>query len=110
MRMASQRPKVSLSPIDEREEPIASPSGTPEPKLSERVRSIETPPALAAASTQQKPAGEHPKAAPTVLVTIGRVEVRAVTSTPQTPRASERKARPLFSLEQYLRERNGRRR
>ena len=44
--------------------------------------------------------------APTIQVSIGRVEVRAVTSPTQAPRVVERKAPPLLSLDQYLRERN----
>jgi len=45
-------------------------------------------------------------AAPTIQVSIGRVEVRAVTPPTQGPRVVERKAPPLLSLDQYLRERN----
>ena len=43
-------------------------------------------------------------AAPTIHVSIGRVEVRAITASPPQPR--ERKAPPLRSLDQYLRDRN----
>jgi len=43
---------------------------------------------------------------PTIQVTIGRVEVRAVTPPAQPPRVIQRKAPPLLSLDQYLRERN----
>jgi hypothetical protein len=45
-------------------------------------------------------------AAPTIHVSIGRVEVRAVMASPPPPRARERKAPPLRPLDQYLRERN----
>jgi hypothetical protein len=44
---------------------------------------------------------------PTIQVSIGRVEVRAVTAPAQPPRVVQRKAPPLLSLDQYLRERNG---
>ena len=45
-------------------------------------------------------------APPTIHVTIGRVEVRAVTAPAESARSRERKAPPLRSLDQYLRERN----
>lgn len=45
-------------------------------------------------------------AAPTIQVSIGRVEVRAVTPPAQTQRVVERKAPAILSLDQYLRERN----
>lgn len=45
-------------------------------------------------------------ATPTIQVTIGRVEVRAVTAPTEPARARERKAPPLLSLDQYLRQRN----
>jgi hypothetical protein len=51
-------------------------------------------------------AGRPETAAPTIQVSIGRVEVRAVTPPTQAPRVVERKAPPLLSLDQYLRERN----
>ncbi len=50
--------------------------------------------------------GRAETAAPTIQVSIGRVEVRAVTPPTQAPRIVERKAPPLRSLDQYLRERN----
>jgi hypothetical protein len=49
-------------------------------------------------------------ATPTIHVTIGRVEVRAVTAPAESARSRERKAPPLRSLDQYLRERNESRR
>lgn len=48
-----------------------------------------------------------PPPAPTVQVTIGRVEVRAVTPPPQVqPRPAERRASARLSLDDYLRQRN----
>ncbi|HEY2990871.1 MAG TPA: hypothetical protein VGL11_24380 [Candidatus Binatia bacterium] len=41
-----------------------------------------------------------------VNITIGRIEVRAL-SQPQAPRPAEPRANPLRSLDGYLRERNG---
>jgi hypothetical protein len=51
-------------------------------------------------------AGRPETAAPTIQVSIGRVEVRAVTPPTHGSRVVERKAPPLLSLDQYLRERN----
>ena len=48
--------------------------------------------------------------APAIQVSIGRVEVRAVTLPAPPSRAVERKAPPLLSLDQYLQQRNERRR
>ncbi len=45
-------------------------------------------------------------APPAIHVTIGRVEVRAVAAPAEAARPRERKAPPLRSLDQYLRERN----
>jgi hypothetical protein len=44
--------------------------------------------------------------APTIRVTIGRVEVRAVTPTPAPSRKPARPA-PRMSLDEYLRAQNG---
>lgn len=47
-------------------------------------------------------------APPIVQVTIGRIEVRAVTpSAPPAPRAPARPQGPALSLDEYLRRRNG---
>lgn len=51
-------------------------------------------------------AGRPETAAPTIQVSIGRVEVRAVITPTPAPRVVEKKAPPLLSLDQYLRERN----
>ena len=51
-------------------------------------------------------AGRPETPAPTIQVSIGRVEVRAVTPPAPTPRIVEKKAPPLLSLDQYLRQRN----
>ena len=45
-------------------------------------------------------------AAPTIQVTIGRIDVRAVPAPAQRPTVAERKIASRLSLEQYLRERN----
>ena len=61
-------------------------------------------PAIADFASSSVERSETP--APTIQVSIGRVEVRAVTPPTQGPRVVERKAPPLLSLDQYLRERN----
>jgi hypothetical protein len=63
-------------------------------------------PARAAVSGSEAFALERSRPAPAVQVTIGRVEVRAVTAPAVTARVPERKSPPLLSLDQYLRERN----
>lgn len=50
----------------------------------------------------QSPASESP---PIINVTIGRIEVRAATAASSTPRRSEPLAKPLMSLDEYLRRR-----
>jgi hypothetical protein len=65
---------------------------------------------LPAASNSEITAAQYSAPAPTVQVTIGRVEVRAITPAAQPPRMVTPKSPPLSSLEEYLRERNGRRR
>ena len=48
----------------------------------------------------------HPSPEPTIAVTIGRIEVRAVT--PSQPTKSTPPAAPVMSLDEYLRRRSGR--
>ena len=112
MGTVSQRPMFSPLPVDTRQDPSALPPETSERKSHDWVRkSLVTGRALAATSNLQTLSPRHSAAAPpTVQVTIGRVEVRAVMPPAQTPRVVERKSPPLLSLDQYLRERNGGRR
>lgn len=58
-------------------------------------------------STQEKVQPQAPKP-PTIQVTIGRIEVRAVTMPPppQAPR-SRKKSQPSLSLDDYLKQRSG---
>jgi hypothetical protein len=50
----------------------------------------------------QSPVSESP---PIINVTIGRIEVRARAAASNTPRRSEPPAKPLMSLDEYLRRR-----
>jgi len=65
-----------------------------------------------AESSQQRQnvSAEPPEAAPTIHVTIGRLEVRA-TPPPSSPKNEKRSRAPVMSLDEYLRQRaqgNGR--
>jgi hypothetical protein len=61
-------------------------------------------PAIADFASSSAERSEAP--APTIQVSIGRVEVRAVTPPTPAPRVVEKKAPLLLSLDQYLRDRN----
>jgi len=67
---------------------------------------IVTRPAPAVFPSSESFAQERSQSTPTVQVSIGRVEVRAVMPAAATPRTIDRRSPPLLSLEQYLRERN----
>ncbi|MEM1053944.1 MAG: hypothetical protein AAGI52_00340 [Bacteroidota bacterium] len=43
-----------------------------------------------------------PEPVPTIHVTIGRVEVRAVTPPPPTPRRQAERPAPVISLDEFL--------
>jgi hypothetical protein len=59
-------------------------------------------------SGQERPGFQSPEAPPmpTINVTIGRIEVRALPPTAAPPRP-QKTAAPLMSLEEYMRRRNG---
>ncbi|MCI0698652.1 hypothetical protein L0337_42475 [candidate division KSB1 bacterium] len=48
--------------------------------------------------------------APTIRVNIGRIEVRAITQPSAQPRPKRTRSGPALSLEDYLKQRNGRQR
>jgi hypothetical protein len=48
-----------------------------------------------------------PEIVPTIRVTIGRIEVRTVTTPPREPRPAPEAAAPAFSLDDYLKLRRG---
>lgn len=56
-------------------------------------------------ASEARSATQMPEAAPTIRVTIGRIEVRAVT--PPTPAPQRSASAPRVSLDDYLRGRNG---
>lgn len=68
---------------------------------------LETPPALPPGPALSRNSSQAP---PTVQITIGRIEVRAVTPQRQTPapvRRVSRPRQPAMSLDDYLKKRNG---
>jgi len=93
------------------------------PAAQSALHSSSTVPAAAAVKARKEAASTNPSptllsealvgspiraepAAPAIHVTIGRVEVRAVSAPAEPARPRERKAPPLLSLDQYLRQRN----
>ena len=61
-----------------------------------------------AVMAQSKPSEVRPTATPTMQISIGSVEIRAVTPPPTAvpQRSAERRGNPRLSLEEYLRQRN----
>ena len=60
-----------------------------------------------AVMAQSKPSEVRPPATPTMQISIGSVEIRAVTPPTAVPqRSAERRGNPRLSLEEYLRQRN----
>lgn len=111
--------KTALEPLAEpvtaveRRAPDFSVSGkaTPHAKVSPTLLTIR--PRLQVPSHQAEPPLTEQRsspAAPTIRVTIGRVEVRAVMPAQPAPRPARHKPSPSLSLEDYLKQRDGRRR
>ena len=65
-------------------------------------------PHASAVMAQTKPSEVKPTATPTIQISIGSVEIRAVTPAPAlgSQRPAERRGNPRLSLEEYLRQRN----
>ena len=61
-----------------------------------------------AVMAQSNPSEVRPTATPTMQISIGSVEIRAVTPPPTagSQRSAERRGNPRLSLEEYLRQRN----
>jgi hypothetical protein len=106
---AGRESRTALEPANPRPEP--TPVETPRPATPATVvvqphvtpapRAEPAGPALAGRAATPKPA-------PTIQVTIGRIEVRAVP--PPAPPPKQRSAPPVMSLDDYLRQRDGGRR
>lgn len=76
---------------------VVEPRLVPMPKVSE----VQQPQASISAESS------HDDAAPTIRVTIGRVDVRAVASGPKETKRATAPPRPALTLEDYLRRRGG---
>jgi hypothetical protein len=82
----------------------------PDRSASTGAPRVSAPPA--AFGTSEVPSAEGPPPgvrapllAPTVRVTVGRVEVRAVFAAPETPRPAPEAPRPSLNLDEYLKQR-----
>jgi hypothetical protein len=115
---ASKPPQTAETSIRSDSEPLSGEALQPL-KTTTEVRPVPAPPSLpnARAGVLSTPANHTvPTAAregsaqappPTIEVTIGRIEVRAVTPPEPPPRPRERQAPPKMSLDDYLRAHNG---
>lgn len=93
------RDRLPAAPAPEQAAPVlAAPSPVRSP--------IPLPPPGPPASEDRSP---EPAPGPSVSVTIGRIDIRAITDPPAAPRPPERSA-PRLGLEEYLRQRSGGRR
>lgn len=86
----------TISPLEPR--PIQGAVAAP-PHITPHIESATHPPGQSAAM---------PEPTPTIRVTIGRIEVRAITPlAPPAPRPTRTKTGPVLSLDDYLKQRNG---
>jgi hypothetical protein len=86
--------------------PDISPPGPRSPSEVAIARPHITP-RIESAGGSPHPTPPTPEPAPTVKVTIGRVEVRAITPAPPTSRPKPAKTGPTLSLDDYLKRRSG---
>lgn len=103
--------REALEAVRERREPSMS-EGAPTPRAVPRVVKPRLSPAPTVPVAQLPPGSNahdarREDAAPTIRVTIGRVDVRAVAPTPQERRRAPETPRPALTLEDYLRRRGG---
>lgn len=94
---------------------VRPPAAEPRVKPAPAVRLFEpriqpAPPQPPARPPQLSEERAQAEAAPTIRVTIGRVDVRAVAGVPQEKRRAPEQPRPGLTLEEYLRRRGGGRR
>lgn len=106
LKQVVESPAPSIPPLVEtvREQPIQ-----PSPPVKAAIRPEQIKPFIPAngrPSNHQPPVTPPPEPAPTIQITIGRIEVRA---TPPPPAKVEQKQprTPVLSLDDYLRQRNG---
>jgi hypothetical protein len=109
-----QAPRPELAPVEDRLKPPLEPR-RPETQPAAPARVVVQPQVVVAPPASQAPLDlaapprlgrQEPPLAPTIQVTIGRIEVRA-TPAPAAAPASKPKPAPVPSLDDYLRQRNG---
>lgn len=85
--------------------------GAPTPRTAPRIVEPRVSPASTVSEAQPQAStaydARREDAAPTIRVTIGRVDVRAVAPSPQERRRAPESPRPALTLEDYLRRRGG---
>ncbi|OUL31940.1 hypothetical protein BV378_01350 [Nostoc sp. RF31YmG] len=77
----------------------------PTSKPSSPMATHQVPLAQSAVPSPFPQVATEPAAPPTIRVSIGRVEVRAIMPTPPTPKAAPVRSRPAVSLDTYLQQR-----
>ena len=97
---APQPPAAAPQPLKPADSAAAP--GTPQVVVPQQVRLAPRPVSLPFVAPA---ASARPSAAPTIQVTIGRIEVRATPPTPATPRKASAKPAAM-SLEEYLKQRS----
>ena len=86
--------------------PDISPPGPPSPSEAAPAMPHITP-RIEPAASSPRPTPTTPEPTPTIKVTIGRVEVRAITPATPAPRPKPAKTGPALSLADYLKRRSG---
>ncbi len=94
-------PPPLLAAVPDRERHVATEVGPPATPISPVAASVAAKPA--SAPREDRVDRPEPLAGPTIRVTIGRVELRAVIEPPKAPRADRRKS-ALMSLDDYLKQ------
>ncbi|BAZ37706.1 hypothetical protein NIES4101_36290 [Calothrix sp. NIES-4101] len=88
-------PEKSPIPLDL--SPIPTQTLIPPPQITPQVSVVK----------KLQPVPEKTETTPTINVTIGRIEIRATTTTPASPSTKPREKPAVMSLEEYLRQRGG---
>ena len=100
-------PTVTRNVIEMRETHLLtnpSPPAPAKPTAPRSIQPVSVTPARLPRVSEADEAKHEPRNEPTIQVTIGRVEVRAVTSN-EVPKSQRPKPAPLMSLDDYLRQR-----
>jgi hypothetical protein len=95
----------SLNSVQASADSGAAAISTPQP-LTLRSERDARPREFHSSSQQSAPLAQEAQSAPTIHITIGRIEVRATTPVAATPPRKQTLAAPTLSLDEYLRRRN----